>query len=166
MSADGRTSWTAVRSVRVALGALYAGLAVTSHDPKCLNTATLTTSPSSPLLRNPGFEESTAPALGPGWVSDSFRQSPAQTETAAPRQRRRERRVPHDRSLDCGIYQDIVAPANGNYGFTVYASADHPGGLVGVDINGTNAGYLNVGVRRCGQLSPQAVHHGTRRESR
>jgi hypothetical protein len=151
MSADGRdgaSSWTAVGSVRVPPEPLFAqGLAVTSHDPNVLNTATFdNVSVVANLLRNPGFEESTVPAPGPGWVSDSFRQSPAQTETAAPRSGDKNGACRTTASLDCGIYQDIVAPVNGNYGFTVYARADRPGGLVGVDINGTNVGYLNVGV--------------------
>jgi hypothetical protein len=110
-----------------------------------LNTATFdNVSLVANLLRNPGFEESTVPALGPGRVSDSFRQTPAQSETAAPRSGDKNGACRTTASLDCGIYQDIVAPVNGTYIFTVYANADHPGGLVGVNLNLTFDGLKQV----------------------
>ena len=44
----------------------------------------------------------------------------------------------HTTSGDCGIYQDVspAADMTGNMLFSVYARADHPGGLVGVNVNG------------------------------
>jgi hypothetical protein len=41
-------------------------------------------------------------------------------------------------SLDCGIYQEVVAPVEATtYGFAVSARTDHPGALVGINVNGT-----------------------------
>jgi len=66
------------------------GLAVTSHDTSVRNTARFDrvlvfgSGSAQNLLVNPGFEDSTIPALGPGWISDPQRQSAAQTETAQP----------------------------------------------------------------------------------
>jgi hypothetical protein len=55
-----------------------------------------------------------------------------------------------DASHDCGIYQDVIAPATGTYTVTFYANADHTGGLIGVDVNRANVAYNNVGVRGVG----------------
>jgi len=90
-------------------------------------------------LRNPGFEESTVPALGPaGCLTVSGRRTPnprPQRRTAATRTARAERR--HRSTADLPGHR---APLTGDYLFTVYASADHPGALVGADINGTFVG--------------------------
>jgi hypothetical protein len=152
MSADGRT-WMPVGSVTMTLPSrVPAGLAVTSHDPNVLNTATFdnvsvvagTTAPEQNLLRNAGFEESAVPALGPGWISDAGRQAPAQSETAAPRSGTKNGACRSTAPLDCGIYQDLAAPVTGNYLLTLYAAADRPGALVGVNVNGRLAGSVQV----------------------
>jgi hypothetical protein len=152
LSPDGE-SWTTVGSVSVGmptmdiLGAISGGFAVTSHDPGALNTAILDNvgvssgipGPIGPnLLVNDGFENSLVPDLEPGWASDTpLRQTPAVSETSNPRSGAQNGAC-HATSGDCGIYQDVRhAPgATGNMLFSVYARADHPGALVGVNVNG------------------------------
>jgi len=143
ISPDART-WTTVGSVTLKLPTtVRAALVVTSHDPSVLNTAqfdhvsvTSSPAPTGNLLQNPGFEDSVVPEMGPGWVSDSFRQAPAQTETAMPHSGSKYGACETTTAVDCGIYQDLTAPANGNYLFTAYVAADKPGVLLGVNVNG------------------------------
>jgi hypothetical protein len=144
MSADGET-WTTVGSVPIARPAQFIiGFAVTSHDPATLNAGRFDSvgfmSPpfgGQNLLINAGFEQSVAPDVGPGWVSDAFRGSPAVSETATPQSGTLDA-VCRTTSLDCGIYQEVVAPVEATtYGFAVSARTDHPGALVGVNVNGT-----------------------------
>ncbi len=129
------------------------GFGVTSQNPAALNTAVFdnfaeTTGrdfgPVGPnLLVNPGFENSIVPQPGPGWLSD--RQTPAVSETA----------LPHSGNLnaacrtttrDCGVHQDVNASnlQNGNLVFRIYARADHPGALVGVNVDGKLAASVRV----------------------
>jgi hypothetical protein len=154
MSPDGQ-SWSTVGSVTVAMYTQYqGGLAVTSHDPSVLNMAQfdhVTVVPLPNLLINGGFEDSTPPATGPGWVSDTtLRQLAAQSETAAPRNGTKNGAC-RTTSLDCGIYQEVTVPAGlpaNVFTFSIFASADHPGALVGVDVNGQfrgTAGRVAVG---------------------
>jgi len=161
-SHDG-AAWTTIGTVNVVMPAtVRGGLAVTSHDPSTLNTATFdhvavsvsTTSSPTPggsssagtnLLRDPGFELDTPPALAaPGWVSDAFRQSAAQSETAEPHGGSRNGACRTGSSLDCGMYQDVSAPADGTYTFSVYANASRSGAWVGVNVNGTGVQSMPV----------------------
>ncbi len=147
-SSDGQT-WTSVGTVAATLSTtVQTGLAVTSHDPGVLNAARFdnvsTSGETAPvgqnLLTNPGFEDSTVPSTGPGWISDVSRQSPAQSETAAPFSGFKDGACRTTSSLDCGIYQEVTVPVAGNYLFTVYASTDKPGALVGMNLNGSGSG--------------------------
>ena len=139
---------------------LPGGLAVTSHDAALLNTSTfdnvgIITDPSSAggqnLLLNAGFESSTPPALGaPGWISDDFRQTPAESEAIEPQSGAMNGACRTSSALDCGIYQDVTAPAAGTYTFTMYANASRPGAWIGVNVNGAAAQSAPVQVRGAG----------------
>ena len=48
------------------------------------------------------------------------------------------------------MYQDLIAPATGDYTFTIYANADKAGGLVGVNVNGINVATSDVIARGFG----------------
>jgi hypothetical protein len=158
ISSDGST-WTEVGRVNVALPASVAGgLAVTSHDASQLNTATfdnvtLVTDGSSPpnLLQDPGFESSVPPSFAsPGWTSDTVRQTPAQSETSEPHSGAMNGACRTTSALDCGIYQDVVAPADGHYTFTVYANASRPGAWIGVNVNNAGVQSTPLEVRGAG----------------
>jgi len=144
MSPDGQ-SWTPVGSIDMTLpDGIFAALAVTSHDPGALNDARFDhvtvvsgPEPTGNILTNGGFEDSAVPGTGPAWVSDTIRQSPAQSETLVPRSGLQNGACRTTQSLDCGIYQDLIIPDTADYLLTVYASADRAGGLVG--FNGTGA---------------------------
>jgi hypothetical protein len=156
-------SWISLGNVTVPmpstniLGMIPGGFAVTSHDAGALNNAVfdnvaVTTGIPGPvgpnLLVNAGFEDSVVPAVGPGWVSDvPFRQTPAVSETSSPHTGTHNAAC-HTTSGDCGIYQDVSPSADnaGNMLFSVYARADHPGGLVGVNVNGQPVAGASVFV--------------------
>ena len=122
---------------------LSAALAVTSDDPSALNTATFdNVTVNRNVLANPGFEWSTT--LAPGWVSDTFRQTPAQSETTMPHSGTRNGACRKTAAVDCGLHQEVTAPATGNYMFRFFVHADQPGALVGVNINGSSAGFAKV----------------------
>ena len=159
ISSDGM-SWTPVGSVTVAMasmnqfGNIVGGLAVTSHNPTVLNDAVfdnvgVTTGiglgPVGPnLLVNAGFEDSVAPSVAPGWVSDTpLRQTAAVSETSAPHTGAHNAAC-KTMSGDCGIYQEV--DAQGDLLFSIYARADHPGALIGVNVNGQNLAALPVMV--------------------
>jgi len=161
MSADG-AAWTTVGSVTMAMPSTVAtGFAVTSHDPGTLNTAQFDNVAFTTLgltgqnvLVNAGFEDSVVPGVGPGWVSDTLRGSPGVSETATPHGGA-QNDVCRTTSLDCGIYQEVTSThAATNFGFTIYARADHPGALIGVNVNGQPftsravqvGGYQNYGM--------------------
>jgi len=161
-SADGHT-WVAIGSVDAGPlpRDLFAGLAVTSHDPAILNHATfdgvLVTSnpPMSNLLISGGFEDYLPPGFdlpAPlGWKSDdSFRQTPAKSETNQPRTGTKNGACWTPEFLDCGLYQEVVAPLTASYTFRIYATADRPGGLVGVNVNGALAILADVDPRGFG----------------
>lgn len=163
-SADGR-NWVAIGSFDAGPlpRDLFAGLAVTSHDPAILNHAVfdhvLVTSspPMSNLLIAGGFEDYTLPifdvrAGGPlGWKSDDpFRQTAAKSETNQPRTGSQNGACWTPEFLDCGLYQDVIAPLTASYTFRIYATADRPGGLVGVNVNGALAISADVEPRGFG----------------
>ena len=157
ISNDG-AAWTTVGSVSVSmptndiLRGIVGGLAVTSHAPGVLNTAVfdnvgvntgLPPFVGPNLLANPGFEESSVPTVGPGWVSDTpLRQTPAVTETSSPHAGAQNAAC-HTTSGDCGIYQDVEG-GSGNMIVSFYARADHPGTLVGVNVDGIPGAVMRV----------------------
>jgi hypothetical protein len=146
--------------VTVALASVVqGGFAVTSHDPGALNAAVfdnvgVTTGfgpgPVGPnLVVNPGFEDSIPPATGPGWVSDTpLRQTPAVSETALPHTGQKNGAC-RTTSGDCGIYQELTSTNNAQVGdmlIRFYARADHPGALIGVNVDGKSAVAMRVQV--------------------
>ena len=161
-SVDGR-NWVAIGSFDAGLlpRDLFAGLAVTSHDTAILNHAVfdgvLVTSnpPMSNLLISGGFEDYVhggfdlpAPL---GWKSDDpFRQTAAKSETNQPRTGTKNGACWTPEFLDCGLYQEVVAPLTASYTFRIYATADRPGGLVGVNVNGALAVAVDVEPRGFG----------------
>jgi hypothetical protein len=159
-SLDGAT-WTAVGSVSVTMPAnTHAGLAVTSHNPAVLNGVifdhvAVRTAMSPNILTRGDFEDYDPPALGPpGWLSDDLlRQVPAKSETHQPRSGVKNGACWTPAFLDCGIYQEVSAPATGTYTFEIYASADRAGGLVGVNVNGAAAASDSVAVRPFGDYA-------------
>jgi hypothetical protein len=162
ISPDGR-AWTEVGSAIVMIPATVpGGLAVTSHDETQLNTSTFdnvavtatgvssspSPSPSQNLLQNPGFD---SPTPGPtGWVSDAFRQAPAQFENREPHSGAQDGACRTTSPLDCGLYQEVTAPVDGSYTFSAYANASRPGAWMGVNINGVGAQSVPVEVRGAG----------------
>ncbi len=152
-SPDGVT-WTSLGVVSVLFDSdeILAGLAVTSHQPDALyaalfdHVAVVGTTTGPNLLVNGDFEAYEPPALGPpGWISDhAFRQVPAKSETHQPRSGLKNGACWTPEYLDCGIYQEVVAPTTGTYTYTVYATADRAGGLVGANVNGQLAASREV----------------------
>jgi hypothetical protein len=142
---------------------ILAGLAVTSRQPDALYAAlfdqvSVTGAGGPNLLVNGDFEGYDPPALGPpGWISDhAFRQSPAKSETHQPRSGAKNGACWTPEFLDCGLYQDVVAPATATYGtytYTVYATADRAGGLVGANVNGMLATSREVTAAPFGDYS-------------
>src|SRR5439155_10266642 len=106
----------------------------------------------SNLLQKPGFEEYTPPQLGtPGWVSD--RTTPAKSEFNQPRSGQKNGACWSTDGTDCGIYQDVHVTQAGTYTYTIWAGADQPGGLVGVNVNGATAGSRDVTVTNWSQYA-------------
>ncbi len=162
-SSDGQT-WTTIGSVDVAFGGgVEAGLAVTSHDTSTVNTARFTapsvvasSSVGQNLLTNPGFESSAAPSVGPGWVSDKYRQTDAHVETADAHTGSNDGACRTTQSLDCGIYQDIVVPASGHYTLTAFADAGQSGAWIGWNLNGASLASAPVSA---GGYHQQTLSH-------
>jgi hypothetical protein len=48
------------------------------------------------------------------------------------------------------MYQEVTAPAPGEYTFTIYANANRAGGLVGVNVNGVTVATAKVIARGFG----------------
>jgi hypothetical protein len=159
-SPDGET-WTTVGTVVVPFASeeILAGLAVTSHQPDALYAALfdqVTVRGELPnLLVNGDFEAYDPPALGPpGWISDhAFRQSPAKSETHQPRTGAQNGACWTTEYLDCGMYQEVVASVTSTYGYTVYATADRAGGLVGANVNGLLAASRDITAAPFGDYS-------------
>jgi hypothetical protein len=157
-SADGHM-WVDVGSASVPFGGanLLGGIAVTSHDPSALfgvlaDHVSIRSTTRTNLLTRGNFEDYNPPALGlPGWVSDDdLRQVPAKSETHQPHSGFKNGACWTPDYLDCGMYQEVNAPASGRYTFTIYATADRPGGLVGVNVNGLTATYSEVNAAAFG----------------
>jgi hypothetical protein len=103
------------------------------------------------LLTEGGFEGYTPPALGPpGWVSDPIRQISAKSETNQPDTGKQDGACWATTYQDCGMYQEVKAPATGNDTLTFYANADRPGGLFGANANNVLAATSRVAVRSFG----------------
>ncbi|MGE0449870.1 MAG: hypothetical protein AB7Q29_09845 [Vicinamibacterales bacterium] len=155
-SANG-TTWREVGTAIVPFAGadILGGLAVTSHDRSVLNDAlfdhasTVLAGSGSNLLAQGDFEGYRPPALGPpGWISDhAVRQVPAKSEAHQPRSGLRNGACWTSEPLDCGLYQEIVAPATGLYTLRVHATSDRPGGLVGANVNGRLAASETVAPR-------------------
>jgi len=172
-SADG-TTWSEVGSISVPSAGfnLLAGLAVTSHDSTVLNTSVFdqvtVTMPVSVhnLLQSGDFEDYVPPTLGPpGWMSDSLRrQVPAKSETHQPHSGRQNGACWTPEFLDCGLFQEVIAPVTGAYTLRLFAAADRPGGLVGASLNGQTATLQEVTVRNFGDYAeytmPFSAHVG------
>jgi len=154
-SPDG-ASWTEIGSISVPAAGLtmLAGLAVTSHDTAALNISALdnvaVTTPVSyhNLLQDGGFEEDVPPALEPWWISDNpLRQVPAKSEAHQPHSGLQNGACWTPEFLDCGLYQEKIAPVSGAYTLRLFATADRSGGLVGVNLNGQTVTLKDVQVR-------------------
>jgi hypothetical protein len=114
--------------------------------------------PHGDLLVRGNFEAYAPPQLGPpGWVSDSTRHVPAKSETHQPRSGTKDGACSTTTNLDCGMYQEVTAPAAGSYTFTVYANADKTGGLVGVNVNGVNVAVSKVVKGSFGTYEPYVM---------
>jgi len=55
------------------------------------------------------------------------------------------------------MYQEVTAPAPGEYTFTVYANANRAGGLVGVNVNGVTVATSKVIARGFGNYAPYTM---------
>jgi hypothetical protein len=76
-----------------------------------------------------------------------LRQSPAATETNQPHSGSRNGVCWTPAYLDCGVYQEVIAPVAGSYTLRLFATADRAGGLVGANVNGSLAAYREVDAR-------------------
>jgi hypothetical protein len=164
-STDG-LGWSEIGSVTVPFELeLLAGLAVTSHDATTLNNALFdrvtvsATKPSLNLLDEGDFEGYDPPVLGPpGWISDDgFRQTAAKSETHQPRSGQKNGACWTPEFLDCGMFQEVIAPETAQYQLRFYASADRPGGLVGANVNGMTAATAAVGPAPFGEYAPYVM---------
>ena len=160
-SPDG-VNWSSLGTVSVLFDSdeILAGLAVASHQTDALYAAlfdhvSISGTTGRNLLVNGDFEADEPPALGPpGWISDqAIRQSPAKSETHQPRSGAQNGACWTPEFLDCGIYQDVVAPATGTYTYIVYAGSDRAGGLVGANVNSVVAASSDVTAASFGDYS-------------
>ncbi len=58
------------------------------------------------------------------------------------------------------MYQEVTAPDTGTYLLTIFANADRPGGLVGVNVNGSAAVSTPVDVRGFGNYGMYSLSFG------
>ncbi len=142
------STWQQIGYVQVPLGPnTTAGLAVTSHNTSMLNTATIdSVAVEKNLLVEPGFEGYTPPNLGPGWVSDRpLRAVDAVTDTH-PHNGYQNGACIQTTYQDCGLYQEVTAPAAGAYTLAFFANSDRGGAFVGVNVNGQSAASIDVPI--------------------
>ena len=154
-SSDGN-AWSPVGSVQITLpSTANIGLAVTSHDATVLNSSTFdhvtvqaaaATTSGGNLIVNGGFEQSSVPPVGPGWVADSGRQTPAVAETTDPFSGAINGACLTTDAKDCGLYQDVVVPSAGAYTLTTYTDASRAGALVGWNVNGVSLESASIVV--------------------
>jgi len=115
-------------------------------------------SPRRNLLDDPGFERGQPPSFAsPGWISDTFRETAAFLETHQPRSGSQNGACWTDQMLDCGIFQEVVAPGTGTYTLTVFATSDRDGGLVGANVNGSGAISAAVSPGEFGAYLPYTM---------
>jgi hypothetical protein len=104
------------------------------------------------LLQDGGFENEVLPNLGPAWVSDTpLRHVAAKSESYQPHSGLQNGACWTPGFLDCGLYQEVLAPITGSYTLRLFATADRPGGLVGVNVNNQTVTLTDVGVRNFGE---------------
>ena len=156
-------TWQPIGSVEIPMGAAAtAGLAVTSHDTSMLNTATFdTVEVETNLLVESGFEGYALPKLGPpGWISDTPLRAIDAVSDTHPHSGNQNGACIQTSDHDCGIYQEIVAPADGSYTLSFFADADRAGALVGANVNGQAAAIADVPVLPQGDYgsSPITLH--------
>jgi len=122
------------------------GLAVTSHDPSRLNTATFSgVAAIHNLVVNGGFEASTPPSTGPGWISDTpLRQLNAVTATTQPRSGLTHGGCVTQAGQDCGLYQDNTIAEGGTYVLTAWTNSDTAGAYVGINVPPSSPGAPSV----------------------
>jgi len=118
------------------------------------------------LLQSGDFEDYFPPTLGPpGWISDNTRRPvPAKSETNQPHSGQQNGACWTPEFLDCGLFQEVIAPATGAYTLRLFAAADRPGGLVGASLNGQAVTLQQVAVRNYGDYAeytmPFSAHTG------
>src|SRR4029453_13471548 len=105
------------------------------------------------LLIDGGFEATPRTFGAAGWSGDFDRQTLAFSEDHQPHSGTRNGACWTLENLDCGLYQEVVAPETGTYALTIFANADRPGGLVGVNVDGTTGGTNAVAVNGFGLYS-------------
>ena len=155
-------SWMEIGRVTLSLPpGVLAGLAVTSHDTATLNNALFdhvvvaAAVQARNLLEGGDFEGYEPPSLGPpGWISDdALRQVAAKSETHQPHSGQKNGACWTPQFLDCGIYQEVIAPSTTAYNLEFYASADRPGALVGANVNGFTAASADVDPKPFGDYA-------------
>ena len=142
-------TWQQIGSVEIPMGpTATAGLAVTSHDTSLLNTATFDmVEVETNLLVESSFEGYTPPMLGPpGWISDTPLRAIDAVSDTHPRNGSQNGACIQTTFQDCGMYQEVVAPADGSYTLSFFAVADRGGALVGANVNGQTAAFADVSV--------------------
>jgi hypothetical protein len=106
------------------------------------------------LLQQGGFEGYTPPALGPpGWISDAIRKVPAKSETNQPHSGTRNGACWTPTNADCGMYQEIAAPATAQYTLVFWATADRTGGFVGANVTGRNVAGNAISAKGFGNYA-------------
>ncbi len=142
-------AWQQIGQVEIPMGPnATAGLAVTSHNMNMLNTATFdTVEVEKNLIANGSFEGYTPAALTPPWVSDQPLRAVAAVTDTHPHDGDQNGACLQTTYQDCGLYQEVMAPADGSYTLSFFATADHGGALVGVNVAGNGAASADVPVR-------------------
>src|SRR5215471_17817949 len=154
----------AVASARPANLARTGPLQPTNHEGTDAFVVNIASVPN--LLQSGDFEDYFPPTLGPpGWISDNpRRQVPAKSETNQPHSGRQNGACWTPEFLDCGLYQEVIAPVTGAYTLRLFAAADRPGGLVGASLNGQTVTLQEVTVRNFGDYAeytmPFSAHTG------
>jgi hypothetical protein len=72
------------------------------------------------------------------------RHVPAKSETHRPHAGAKNGTRRTSEYLDCGIFQEVIAPATGTYVYRIYAARDRAGGWVGANVNGSTVAWRDV----------------------